>query len=327
MQPRGKNSVSPKPDPRPHEPTRFAVPLGPLTPTHTSSVTRSLTSAATRHLRPPASGDDYLTMLRVVGMTCGVLIQVSGHGTDNSLLLRMLEQNPERLRGVALVPPDSTDEMLDRYRNAGVVGVRMNTLGNGGIGIEYLDRYERICAELGWHIQFIANPESLKAMGSRLGNLEVPYVIDHMGHFDVNAGTGDAGWRLVLALVADGAWTKLSGAYRISTAPRYEDTIPFARQLVQTAPDRLVWGSDWPHVGDLLDVLADWVPTKRTGTRFSSVTLTTYTASTPAAASPAITNRGDEAHPVRQRPGTSLRGAPIFASSRPSLVSDIQIDD
>ena len=218
---------------------------------------------------PPASADDYLTMLDAEGMTFGVLVQVSSHGTDNTLLLRTLEQNAGRLRGIALVPPESTDKTLGRHRDAGVVGLRINTLGNGGIGIENLDTYERICAELGWHLEVIANPETLAAHASRLGRLEVPYILNHMAHFDVSAGTGDAEWRLVRALVADGAWAKLTAAYRLSTAPGYEDTVPFAHQLVEAAPDRLVWGSDWPHVGfwgrmpnvgDLLDVLADWAP-------------------------------------------------------------------
>jgi predicted TIM-barrel fold metal-dependent hydrolase len=90
-----------------------------------------------------------------------------------------------------------------------------------------------------------------------------------MGHFDVDAGPQAPGWKLMMQLVADGAWVKLSGAYRLSKTPPYGDTIPFARSLIEVAPDRCVWGSDWPHVGfwgpmpnvgDLLDVLADWAP-------------------------------------------------------------------
>jgi 2-pyrone-4,6-dicarboxylate lactonase len=97
----------------------------------------------------------------------------------------------------------------------------------------------------------------------------VPYVIDHMGHFDVDAGPQAPGWKLMMQLVADGAWVKLSGAYRLSKTPPYADTIPFAHSLIEVAPDRCVWGSDWPHVGfwgpvpnvgDLLDLLADWAP-------------------------------------------------------------------
>lgn len=98
----------------------------------------------------------------------------------------------------------------------------------------------------------------------------MPVVVDHMGHFPTSAGLDDPGFQTLVALVRDGAWVKLSGAYRLTVQdPPYRDTVPFARALHAAAPDRCVWGSDWPHVshrghmmnvGDLLDLLAEWVP-------------------------------------------------------------------
>ncbi|MBS2547951.1 amidohydrolase family protein [Catenulispora sp. NL8] len=97
----------------------------------------------------------------------------------------------------------------------------------------------------------------------------MPVVVDHLGDVEVRGGLDQPGWKLLVDLVRDGVWTKLSGAFRLSTAPGYLDTIPFARELVEAAPERCVWGSDWPHVGffgrmpnvgELLDLLTDWVP-------------------------------------------------------------------
>jgi len=264
-------TVCPGPDPCPRAASRFLTPAGAVD-THAHVVGTTFVSERT-YTPPPASGADYLAMLDAVGMTHGVLIQVSGHGTDNSVLLDVLERNPGRLRGIALLEPDVPDRELERCRAAGVVGIRLNSLGNGGIGLAHLDTYERICADMGWHIELIANPGSLADIAARLGRLSVPYVLDHLAHVPVDETPTDPGARLVLALAADGAWIKMSGAYRLSTVPGYGDTVPFARGVVEAAPDRVVWGSDWPHVGfwgrmpnvgGLLDVLADWAPDPET---------------------------------------------------------------
>ena len=142
-------------------------------------------------------------------------------------------------------------------------------MSGGGIGLDHLADYEVLCAELGWHLQFLTHADRLGPVASRLSKLRVPFVIDHMGNFDAEAGTGSLDWQLVLKLIADGGWVKLSGAYRLSTAPGYADTVPFARSLIDVAPQRCLWGSDWPqvgfwgtmpNVGDLLDVLAESAP-------------------------------------------------------------------
>jgi predicted TIM-barrel fold metal-dependent hydrolase len=122
---------------------------------------------------------------------------------------------------------------------------------------------------MGWHLQLLTSTRRLEPVASRIASLRVPAVVDHLGDVDVAGGLGQPGWKLLLELVRDGVWTKLSGAFRLSGEPGYADTIPFARELVETAPDRCVWGSDWPqvgfwgrmpNVGELLDLLADWVP-------------------------------------------------------------------
>lgn len=264
----GKERVSPPPDPAPRHPARFAVPPGAVD-THAHVVGARATMAEDRsYTPPPASADAYLRMLDATGMTFGVLVQVSVHGRDNSLLLRALRAHPARLRGVAVIDPAASDETIAELAASGVAGLRMNTITGAGIGLRHLARYERICAALGWHLQFLANAASLRPAARQLAALSVPYVIDHMGDFDADAGTSSPDWQLIHGLVRDGAWVKLSGAYRLADPP-YAATTPFARSLIEAAPDRCLYGSDWPHTGfwgpmpndgDLLDLLADWAP-------------------------------------------------------------------
>ena len=264
----GKQEVSPVPDPAPRRPSRFTPPPGAVD-THAHVVGPRATMAADRSYTPPlASAGAYLRMLDATGMTFGVLVQVSVHGTDNSLLLRALRAHPERLRGVAVIDPATGDDALAELAASGIAGLRVNTITGAGVGLRHLSRYAEICAAMGWHLQFLASAESLRPAAARLAALEVPYVIDHMGDFDAGAGTKSPGWQLILGLVRDGAWVKLSGAYRLAEPP-YAATVPFARSLVEAAPDRCLYGSDWPHTGfwgpmpnegDLLDLLADWVP-------------------------------------------------------------------
>jgi predicted TIM-barrel fold metal-dependent hydrolase len=261
------SEVCPGPDPTPRGPRRFALPAGSVD-THAHVVGTEFVPSRS-YTPPPAVASDYIRMLDATGMTYGVLVQISVHGTDNSLMLDTLSERRDRLRGIAVVNSDVTEAELSRLHAAGVVGLRLNTLSGGGIGLDDLGRYNAICAEMGWHLQFLTTTAHLPDAAEKLRALTVHYVIDHMGDFTVDADTGADDWQLMLSLMRDGAWVKLSGAFRMSNDPTYADTIPFARSLVEAAPERCVWGSDWPHVGfwgtmpnvgTLIDLLADWVP-------------------------------------------------------------------
>lgn len=261
-----KDEAGPGPDPAPRAPARITVPPGAVD-THAHVVGDSLIPGRS-FTPPPARTADYLRMLDATGMTYGVLVQVSVHGTDNSELLRALRAHPGRLRGIAVIEPDPADRLLAELKDAGVTGLRLNTMTGGGAGLDLLGRMEGICAEMGWHLQLFSSADDLARLAPRLSRLTVPCVLDHMGVPDVAAGTGSSSWDAVLGLAGDGAWVKLSGANRMADPP-YDAAIPFARSLVSAAPDRCVYGSDWPHVGfwgpmpndgDLADLLADWVP-------------------------------------------------------------------
>jgi predicted TIM-barrel fold metal-dependent hydrolase len=262
----------PGPDPHPHGPSRYKVPPGAVdTHAHVIGLPPSYPFAENRSYTPPeATPKDYLAMLDATGMTYGVLVQVSVHGTDNRLMLETLRAHRQKLRGVAVIPLTLSDRELAELKDAGVVGLRFNILYGGGVGIQQLGSYAALAKELGWHLQFLVDAQDLMPLKSQLLGLEVPYVIDHWGHFPVSRGLSDPGFQTLLGLLRDGGWVKLSGAYRNSVAgPPYADTTPFARLLHEAAPERCVWGSDWPHVsnwkhmmnvGELLDLLADWVP-------------------------------------------------------------------
>lgn len=219
----------------------------------------------------PCTEQAYLSMLDAQGMARGVLVQISVYGTDNRYMLQVLRRHPDRLRGIGVVAPSVTDAELESMHAAGVRGLRINVLFGGGIGFDAMETLARRIADLGWHMQFLMDARQLPALMPRMRKLPVPGVIDHMGHMPVSAGTRSAGFLAMQSLLQDhGWWAKLSGAYRISE--RHDDdcgdVTAWARALIAAAPDRLVWGSDWPHVhlpqmvdtGKLRNQLADWAP-------------------------------------------------------------------
>lgn len=219
---------------------------------------------------PPAPEDKYLAMLAATGMARGVLVQVSVHGTDNRYMLDVLGRHRDTLRGVAVVNPDVTDHELQAMHTAGVRGVRFNVLFGGGVGLDALDLLAPRIARLGWHAQFLMDVRHLPDAMPRLAKLPIPCVFDHMGHMPVSDGIQHPGFQALLHGVKEyGWWAKLSGAYRISEQfDHYDDVTPWAQALIQAAPDRMVWGSDWPHVsiprmpntGVLRNLLPKWAP-------------------------------------------------------------------
>ncbi|MCD0501769.1 amidohydrolase family protein [Bordetella petrii] len=217
----------------------------------------------------PAPPEAYLGMLDATGMAYGVLIQVSVHGSDNTLMRDTVKAHGNRLRGIAVIPHDLQQAALRDLKEAGVVGLRLNTTTAGGTGVEKLETYEAICREMDWHLQFLVNAGQIPQLAPQIARLRVPAVFDHMGYVSPDLQDQAEG-RTLLHLVRDGAWVKLSGGFRNSLAgPPYRDVVPYARALAQAAPSRCVWGSDWPHVsfggpmpntGDLLDLLGECVP-------------------------------------------------------------------
>ncbi len=217
----------------------------------------------------PASEEDYLQHLNRFRFDRGVLIQISVYGTDNRYLLEVLARHSQRLRGVVVVDPAITDAELERMHRLGVRGARINTVFGGGVSLDVAERLAARIAPLGWHLQLLIDVRELPALMPRLQRLPCPCVVDHCGHSPAALGVSSPGFQALLHLATDhGWWVKLSGAYRISSEPPYADVLPLAEELVHQVPERLVWGSDWPHVAvarppdtaALLGLLAQWVP-------------------------------------------------------------------
>lgn len=254
----------------------FAVPLGAVD-THAHVVSGSRADypmvLERSYTPPPAPEQMYLQMLDDLGMQYGVLVQISVYGTDNRYLLKVLRRNPNRLRGIAVVSPSITDSELEEMHAAGVRGLRINVLFGGGIGFNAMELLATRIAPLGWHMQFLMDVRTLPELMPRMIKLPVPGIIDHMGHAPVSMGLDAPGFVALRHLVSDhGYWIKLSGAYRISTdRTAYADVSPLAQSLIAIAPERMVWGSDWPHVsqtempdtGVLLNLLKDWEPDEK----------------------------------------------------------------
>lgn len=221
----------------------------------------------------PAPEETYLEVLRAMGMQRGVLVQPSVYGTDNRYMLEVMQRHKEQLRGVAVVNEHISDEELEHMHAVGVRGVRINVLFRGGVNLNLMEHLASRVADLGWHMQFLIDVRFLSEFETRIVKLPCPVVIDHLGHFPAHLGVKEPGFERLRRNVADhGWWVKLSGAYRLSDRhPDYADTDALARALLDVAPERMLWGSDWPHVAldrtpdtrSLLDRLHLWAPDER----------------------------------------------------------------
>jgi predicted TIM-barrel fold metal-dependent hydrolase len=227
---------------------------------------------------PEASIEAYRRMLGALGFERAVIVQPSVYGTDNRSTRDAVVASGGKWRGVAVVEPGVSDSLLAELHAAGFRGVRINLLFKGGLQLDALERIARAVQPLGWHVQLLLDGRDLPELAERLRRLPVDIVVDHMGHMPASLGTGQVGFQTLLQLLRGGrCWVKLSGAYRISAKPQpYDDAVPFARALVETAPDKLVFGTDWPHPSisvpmpqdaSLLDLLPAWAPDEATRRR------------------------------------------------------------
>ena len=235
--------------------------------------------AAKRGYTPPdAPTADYVRMLRTIGCERAVLVQPSVYGTDNRCLVQALDSGAFEFRGVAVIDDATGDDELEAMHRAGVRGVRLNLATRGStVDLGAAPRIAARIAALGWHLQFYLDVRRLPDVDRELTRLPVDIVIDHFGHVAAADGVEAPGFQTLLRLAHhERCWFKLIGPYRISSRPpRFADTVPLARALVAAAPDRCVWGTDWPHPntaympndGDLADLVTDWLPDEAVRTR------------------------------------------------------------
>jgi 2-pyrone-4,6-dicarboxylate lactonase len=202
-----------------------------------------------------------------------VLVQSQGHGLDHRPLLDALRTGAGRYKGVALVRPTETDETIEAWHEAGVCGARFNFLTHLG-GRPDLDAVRGVAARvrpLGWHLAIHVAGDDVAEYAPFIETLGLPVVIDHMARPVLESGPDGVAITALRRLLDTGrVWVKLSGADRLSrTGAPFHDALPIARSLASHAPERVLWGSDWPHVnlggpmpddGDLTDLIAGIVP-------------------------------------------------------------------
>ena len=224
---------------------------------------------------PDALPAEYRHMLDALGCERAVLVQPSVYDVDNRAMLDALAADPTRLRGVAVVPFDITVAEIERLDAAGVRGVRCNIVdlktGKGQLPLDALTGLAKKVRPFGWHVEFLMHVNEFPDLDRQLAGFPVQVVFGHLGYVPTGKGIADAGFQALLRLLKDGAaWAKMTGPYRLTgTEMPYPDTDDFAFALVDAAPQRLVWGTDWPHVivktrmpndGDIADLLGHWVP-------------------------------------------------------------------
>lgn len=234
--------------------------------------------AAQRSYTPPeATHEAYIGMFDHVGITHGVLVHPSAYGANHDAMLDALQRSPVRLRGVGVLGPDATDQELERLHAHGVRGLRFTEIGGSGkpqrfvgsVGFDAVAPLASRMKALGWHAQVWAGLATVASALPSLVTLGIPVVIDHLGQVDVTQGVGDPAFQQLLSLLGEGnVWVKLTPARNSKQFPDYGDVRPFHDALLRKNPDRLIWGSDWPHlnmadrvpdVGHLLDLLDEWV--------------------------------------------------------------------
>ncbi len=227
-----------------------------------------------------AAVPDYRLLQKRNGTTRVVVVQPRNHMTDNQVTLDAVAQLGPNARGVAVLHPTVTDAELKKLDDGSVRGIRFS-LGDPATAVVTIDMVEPLAkriAPFGWHIQLHMPGDLIVEHADLLRRLPTPIVIDHMGRFPPESGLDHAAFPIIRGLIDKGrTWVKLAGAYlntRIGP-PAYPDATKIAQAWVKAAPDRLVWGSDWPHPTEknkpddalLFDLLASWAPDEATRNR------------------------------------------------------------
>lgn len=214
-----------------------------------------------------------------LGLSTSVIVSPGGYGRDYRMLADTLERYPDRFRGIALMPDDAPASEFARLTKLGVKGLRMMSAKRGPHVPHYSREVAARAADHGWHVQFYPNDTDIIDYADKLLALPNEIVLDHFASIPAAGGVDQPAMKAVLKMLDTGrVWLKLSGPMRCTkqNVP-YPDVTPLAHALVRHAPERLVWGSDWPHVnldgrempndGDLLDLMLDWVPDAATRKR------------------------------------------------------------
>jgi predicted TIM-barrel fold metal-dependent hydrolase len=228
-----------------------------------------------RYKPPYAPLEDYLAHARAMGFERFVFVQPSAYMRDNTCMLDAMREMPG-CRGIVDVDENAPDAELGAMHKLGVRGVRINVSPihppEPGLAQKLLPRIERLdarCAELSWHLDFLLPGWLTNELLEKIDNLKTESTLDHMGMFLAKDGPKQPGFQ---RLLKSRCWVKLTGVYRMSQALGFADAAPMARALIEAAPDRLIWGSDYPHLSfadkvsseALFDLFKTWAPDEAT---------------------------------------------------------------
>lgn len=270
------------PDPNTRKPRFTPPPNSCDTHFHVFGPPEQFPFVSTHEYTPPAAPlEHYLKMIAVIGVERAVVVQPSVHGLDNSATLDAIKNSGGRFRGVARIDDRTPKSELQRMHDGGVRGVRFNLLDRprGNVSLDVLDRCVEHIAEFGWSVDLHIDTKKLLEEEKRIRSMPIPVVIDHIARIKPPEGLDQPAFQLLLDLMKEQhVWVKVSGADKICNTnvhsyfglPFFE-VIPFAQAVIAAAPDRVIWGTDWPHSnnfapghtpndGDLVDLLAAFAP-------------------------------------------------------------------
>lgn len=222
---------------------------------------------------PDAPLEKFRELQAILGLERAVLVNASCHGSDNTVILDAIAQSNGQYRGVANADDSFTERDFQRLHDGGCRGVRFNFVRHLG-GVPDLAEFQRVIDRirpLGWHVVLHLDAADVVELDGLLKRLPIPFVIDHMGRVPTAGGLEQEPFRRLLELARrDNCWVKICGAERISSVgPPFTDAVPFARALIAVAPERILWGTDWPHPniskhmpndGDLVDLIPLMAP-------------------------------------------------------------------
>jgi D-galactarolactone isomerase len=225
---------------------------------------------------PRATVEDYRLLQSRIGTQKAVIVTPSNYATDNRCTLDAISQmGQSRARGIAVIGATTSDPELQGLHDGGIRGIRFNLTRPGGAGAELIRPLAARVASYGWHVQIHMTAEGILENLHLLQDLPTDLVIDHMGRIPGVTGTNHPTYAAILRLVDQGrTWVKVSGVYHesVSGPPAYLDRSAVGKGFVREVPDRVVWGSDWPHPtasrgevpmpndADMLSLLEDWAP-------------------------------------------------------------------
>jgi 2-pyrone-4,6-dicarboxylate lactonase len=262
------------PDPNTKVPTFKLPPKSCDTHTHIFGPARRYPYASNRPYTPPeAPLEAFRALHEKIGVERCVIVNATVHGTDNRVVTDAVAQSGGTYKGIANVNDEMSDEEFASLDRGGIRGCRFAFLKRLG-GVSDMTKFNRIVhrvAEWGWHVDVYLEPGTLGEFAPRLRALPTSYVIDHMGTVVAANGLDDPAFKALLDLQAtdEKCWVKITGLERASASGKpFHDAVPFARRLIENAPDRVLWGTDWPHPnvkvmpndGEVVDLIPLYAP-------------------------------------------------------------------